>query len=245
MKQTYVRTATLVALSFTVPAFASLYEVDSPEIADRIELKTGIYYRNAATSDLLVFPTLELQAPAARDLEIEVDGGYGHEVQTNGRRLRVGRATVEMKWRFLSGDRDHPSLALIPELTVPLRGSSASADQPAMKLEIPIVLEKGLGPLMVDVRAGYGRELESQGESFVPVGVLVRYRINPSLEIGAEATGELPCQDLEDPSLSLDVGLKWKATGRLEFQGLVGRTMRSSALEEESLRIKLEVVTAL
>jgi hypothetical protein len=96
MKQTYVRTAALVALLFTGSTFASLYEVDSPEISDQIELKTGIYYRNAATSDVLVVPGVELQAPVARDLEIEVDGGYGNEVQANGRHPRVSRATVAL-----------------------------------------------------------------------------------------------------------------------------------------------------
>lgn len=234
-----------MALLVTGRTFASLYEVDSPEIADRIEWKTGLYYRNTAMSNLLVVPSLALQAPVARDLEIEVAGGYGNEIQANRRRLPVARATVEMKWRFLSGDQDRPSLAFIPELTVPLRGSSVPADQSAMEAEVPIVLEKGLGPLMVDVRAGYGRELESGGESFVPVGVLVRYHINRSLEIGVEATGEAPCRHVEDPSLSVDAGFKWKASGRLEFQGLVGRTIRSSELGEESVRIKLAVVTAL
>src|SRR3569833_175659 len=246
MRQTYVRAAALGALLFTGRTFASLYEVDSPEITDRIELKTGLFYSEAAAlSHLLVEPKLELQAPLARDLEIEVDGGYGSKVQANGERLRVARTTVEMKWRFLSGDQDHPSLALIPELTVPLRVSSAPSDPSAMELEVPLVLEKRLGRLMLDVRAGYGRELESRGERFIPMGALVRYRIHRSLEIGVEATGEAPCQHLEDLSLRVDAGFKWKATGRLELQGLVGRTLMSSELEEESLRLKLAVVTAL
>jgi hypothetical protein len=237
--------ATLAAVLFARGVLGSPYEVDSTDIADRVDLKTGLYYRDGTASDLFVAPAVELEVPMSPDLDLEIGGDYRRHLEANGGRAIETRSTVEMKWRFVALDDHHASWAVLPQLTVPVHRSRLDADRSSMELEVPLVMQKRVGAVTLDARVGYGRTLRSGGEEFVPLGLLVRFHVNRALEVGAEVAGEAPCDRLEDPWLTVDAGFKWTVTDRLEVQGLLGRTVSSSANDREIARLKLVAEVAL
>jgi len=244
MKRTEARAAALLTLSFTAYAFASPYEIESTDIDDGIELRTGAYYHGTGKEHVIT-PTVELETSVGRDLELEASADYGRTLQESGAPRAGIHRTLEMKWRFLRGDQSAVSLAAIPELTVPVHDSSGQPNQSSMELELPFVVQKRLDEWTLDARIGYGRTLESSGEDFIPTGVLIRYRATRRLEIGAELVGEAPRRHLEDLTLSVNAGFNWIVTEWLEFEGLLGMTIRNQTPEDGRVKMTLAAVIQL
>jgi hypothetical protein len=233
------RAAALAALLFAQGALGSPFEVDSTSIAERLELKTSVDYRDGAHSDSFIAPKIAVAAPISENLEFEVGGQYRTYLEADGARRFVTRGTVEMKWRFLPGDASHASWAAIPELVMPVHDSARESGAGPMELVVPIVMQRRVGVVTFDVRLGYGRVLGKEGEDFIPVGVLARFHATQTLELGAEIAGESPLQHLRDCGLDANAGFKWKVTPQFELHGLVGRMIHSEGDEAAVTRVKL------
>lgn len=231
--------AVAIALAGAGSAAASPFDVDSTDTAESVEIKCAFELRESSGIETRIAPKFAVAMPISDHLEFEA-GSMRREVTRDGiSRSGLGDTTLEFKWRFSPEAGRRPSLAVVPELSLPTGSARLGLGSGHTEILVPLVAEKSFGAYKLSGKLGYARSFGGDEES-LPFGVLVTLKPRKTVKVGLELAGKAPARDLSAFNLNANLGFKWRLTSRAELHGLVGRTVRSLG-SKPTTRLKLVV----
>ena len=172
--------------------------------------------------------------------QLDVNFGLGERLQLTyelpyviesdaGKSNRTGwsNSVVGIKWRFVDQGERGWNLSTFPQLE--LRASAAALAAgiagPAPRLLLPVEVTHPIGPVDLNVEAGYFIPWHGSGEAIL--GCVVGKSVNPRLELDAEVFDDRLAD--ASPTVVIDVGGRFRIRDRLIALFMAGRGITGAA----------------
>jgi len=140
----------------------------------------------------------------------------------------LGAGNFGVKWRFLDEAESFLSVATYPQFAFRTAASSAQNGlvEPGTSFLLPLIFEKNLGPVSVNVEVGYQWRSGSAGAW--SAGVAIGRELSDRVEIAGEIVSESDAR-LSDSEVSWNLGGRWKLDPHLVLLFSGGTGLRGSA----------------
>jgi len=133
--------AVVIALAGAGSAAASPFDVDSPNIAESVEIKCAFELGESSGVETRISPKFAVAMPISDHLEFEA-GSMRREVTRDGvSRSGLGDTTLEFKWRFAPETGRRPALAVAPELSLSTGSRRRGLGSGHTEILMPLVAE--------------------------------------------------------------------------------------------------------
>lgn len=218
---------TLVAALAAAPASSAPFSVSSAHVGVHTDIQTEAQWAHAPGNDSWQVPKLKLEAPIIpRLLEIKLSDTY-QVLDRSGLPTTHGWGDfeAEMKWAPLSERNGSPiDLAVEPQLHLPTGDAAQKLGAGATRLGLPLMVARRFGRAQIT-----GEVLYVHGFSTLPNalegGLLGTWQLRPRLLVGAEIYTAHTLQSGATTDVDANVGFKWHATRRWEFDALAGHRL--------------------
>ncbi|HEX7381372.1 MAG TPA: hypothetical protein VF265_04375 [Nevskiaceae bacterium] len=227
-RSTILRRAGAVAAALAAaPAWSAPFSVTSAHVGVHTNLETEAQWAHAPGSNSWQAPKLKLEAPIIpRLLEIKLSDTY-QVLQHSDMPTAHGWGDfeAEMKWAPVS-ERNGSAvdLAVEPKLHLPTGDATQKLGAGAPRVGLPLMVARRFGRAQLT-----GEVMYVHGFSTLPNamegGVLGTWQLRPRLLVGAEIYTVHTLQAGATTDVDANVGFKWHATQRWEFDALAGHRL--------------------
>lgn len=220
-----LRLLSLVALALPAAALAGPWEVGSTSPSKDRKVKAEVTWKHTDSKDTWARPVLKFAAPLAKDLSYEISAGYGIVERSSGA-VRSGAkdVTAKMKWRFLGETGSRPALLVEPKFTFDTGDVASGVGGGVTTLKLPIRAGKQFGKFRLTGEIFHTHGFAHHYDDVLGYGGLVEYSPNERWVVGMDLLNDRPVHDGGRYHLRGDAAFKFKASGNVELQGLIGRS---------------------
>lgn len=222
-----IAAAMLAALSGA--AWSSPFEVSSPNVDGRHELKLEYKLENASTGSREQRPKLAIKVPASADLEFGIKESW-RRAHDDGEPAHQGWGDVELsaKWTLLreNAASRRIGIAVEPELKLPTGDARRHLGAETTQLRLPLIVGRRLGRYGLYSEFGYAHRFGTDDDT-LSGGQLLMVACSHTLKLGAEIVATAPRHATGRYAVATDIGAKWSPDPALELQGLIGRSLHT------------------